>query len=1153
MPPKIHELFLRDPKQEGLANGGQARIRNERTAHAERELRAELSSFVCDGQYGHAMQRILAEYQKHLDKNRQIAAWISGFYGSGKSHLLKMFGHLWQNTAFSDGSTARDLVVGLPDDVRAQLLELDQTSRRLGVRRFAAMGQLPAGSGEFVRATIASIVLEACELPAQVQLAEFVFWLREHNIEEQVRKEIEAAGKEWLNEIESLYVSPLLARAVVNAMPKFAVSEGDARKAFSAQFAALKSDIDSRRFIKVIRNALGASGKLPMAVIVLDEIQQYIGDSSQRAADVTEAIEALYTQLDSRVLIIGAGQSALSTNTPTLVRLRDRFNLTVQLSDSDVEAVTRKVVLAKKPAHEAAIRSMIESHSGELGRHLRASSKLSSKPDDSKTQVTDYPLLPTRRRFWEECFRAVDAQGTHSQLRSQLKVLHQAVLDSADRPLGHVIPADALYSAIADKLVNTGVLLPELYNRIEKLAADGSAPGKLLRRVCGTVFLIMKLPRSSELDLGVRATAEVVADLMVDDLTVPSASLRNEVLSALEHLVSNGTLMKVGEEYRLQTAEGAEWDRAYRERLSQLTQQPEEIEMVRAQRFRERAQKALAEIKIKQGKTKVARTVALHYDNTPVSSVDGLVIWVRDGWGASEKEVLDAARVGGVDDPTVYVYIPKKEADALRRHLTEMLAAQRTLDNKGAPSSNEAQEAHQSISSLKLRAESAANEALADIFRGAKVFKGGGTELIFSTLEESIRKGAEDAVVRRYPRFGEADFAEWSTVIQRAKSGADDSFAPIGHRGPIEDHVVSKEVLRVLGTANTGNKIRKELNAPPFGWSNDAIDAALIAMHRCGVLKATRNGAVVVPGVLDQNNVPTSEFKREQTIVSMQQRITASGVCTVCKCPSRRNEEESKCAEALQALKSLAQRAGSDAPAPEVPNLTLVHGLASKSGAELLVAVAENADALKKLWNDWERLAELRAKREPVWKQAKALAAKAAGIVEATDHAAQLAAIEESRSLLADSDAVTPVIKSLAQLLRQKIGAAHDAHERALAAALKVLAADPNWAKLKPEQHTAILSERKLVSPAKPEVGTDEALLISLDAMPLEARANLAPLVRTSMASALEDAARLLTPTARALHLAPATLSTADDVEKWLNDRRAQLADAIKSGPVVVS
>ena len=72
-----------------------------------------------------------------------------------------MAGHLWVNTEFSDGATARELVVGLPDSVTAHLRELDSAAKRLGVRPLAAMGQLPAGDAEVVRPTIASIGLSA--------------------------------------------------------------------------------------------------------------------------------------------------------------------------------------------------------------------------------------------------------------------------------------------------------------------------------------------------------------------------------------------------------------------------------------------------------------------------------------------------------------------------------------------------------------------------------------------------------------------------------------------------------------------------------------------------------------------------------------------------------------------------------------------------------------------------------------------------------------------------------------------------------------------------------------------------------------------------------------------------------------------------------
>ena len=71
-----------------------------------------------------------------------------------------------------------------------------------------------------------------------------------------------------------------------------------------------------------------------------------------------------------------------------------------------------------------------------------------------------------RRRFWEHCFRQIDAAGTHSQLRSQLRIIHDAIKKISGRPLGAVVPGDELFEALAPEMVNTGVLLREINERI---------------------------------------------------------------------------------------------------------------------------------------------------------------------------------------------------------------------------------------------------------------------------------------------------------------------------------------------------------------------------------------------------------------------------------------------------------------------------------------------------------------------------------------------------------------------------------------------------------------------------------------------------------------------------------------------------------------
>ncbi len=87
---------------------------------------------------------------------------------------------------------------------------------------------------------------------------------------------------------------------------------------------------------------------------------------------------------------------------------------------------------------------------------------------------------------------------------------------------------------------------------------DGSTEGELKSRAAALVFLISQLPHDGVGDTGVRATAPVLADLLVEDLASDGAKLRKDVPRMMEELVEQGRVMKLGDEFRLQTAEGAE-------------------------------------------------------------------------------------------------------------------------------------------------------------------------------------------------------------------------------------------------------------------------------------------------------------------------------------------------------------------------------------------------------------------------------------------------------------------------------------------------------------------------------------------------------------------------------------------------------------------
>ena len=1147
----INAILQRDPAAHGLINQGQARIAD-RTGEKElQELRGELSTFVCEGQFADGMQKILRSYLDNLGRTSQKGGWVSGFYGSGKSHLLKMLCHLWQDTPFPDGSTARNLVPHIPDEIAALLRELDIAGRRNG-GLLAAAGAMPSGSNDNVRLTILGVFLRAVGFPSSYPQARFCLWLREHGWLDTLTSHVSAAGKKFDREINDLYVSPVIAPALLKCAPGFASSDAEARQALRAQFPPQTSDITTEEFLRTVKDALavvGKEGRVPCTLLILDELQQYVGDSHDRSVLVTEVVEAVSKQLDSRVIVVGAGQSAL-TDVPLLQKLMDRCTIRVPLSDADVETVTRKVLLQKKPTAVDEVRQLLHTHAGEVSRQLQGT-RIGECVEDQAIIVDDYPLLPVRRRFWEHCFRQIDAAGTHSQLRSQLRIIHDAVAGLSTKELGAVIPADELYDALAPEMVNTGVLLREINERIIQVGRGD----KLAGRICGLVFLIGKLRREAGADIGVRATKGHIADLMVSDLRADNGKLRSEVDGTLQRLVDDGTLMLVGDEFRLQTREGSEWDREFRTKQSKLNADDAAIQFRRDQLLYAEVDGVIRGIRIAQGVYREPRPFAIHRDQTPPTA-DGISIpvWIRDQWSHAQKEMVEVARAAGADCPTVFVFIPRQAAPDLQRLIVEVEAAQQTLDSRGEPSNPEGQEARRSMESRRGIALSARDRLIKEIVGGTKVFQGGGSEVMSATVEEKIRAAANDALVRLFPRFKEADssFLAWEAAMKRAKEGADQPFQPTGHTDATEKHPVCQQVLTTIGAGKSGNEIRKALQASPFGWPKDAVNAALIALHRSQHITATLNSNPVALGQLDQNKISKAEFRVEQTTLSVQDRLAMRKLFQKLSISCKSGEESAAAHQFLRGLIDLARSAGGDAPLPACPAVTDLEDLQRLVGNEQLRAIKDRSADLESKITSWTALRDLANTRKPVWDIVVRLARQAKEISEAQPHLTQIDAVRDQRLLLQPTDPVAPLRVALGECLRSAVNTAHDALAQAAQQALTTLEANDVWKKLPAGDREAILPSVGLVVPAKPGVSSDEALVSYLESRPLVAARTEVDAVPGRLQQAIEQAAKRLEPQVQTVALERTTLRNEADVQAWLDRTKAKLLQAVQQGPVLV-
>ena len=1150
---KNRELFLNDPLSFSIPNDGVTTIGNPKTDKEWEVVRYELKSCVCEGEYQRGLVSILSNFVSNLDQPKQPAVWVSGFYGSGKSHLVRVLEYLWRDVEFPDGVRARSLV-NLPPEIKELLRELNTAGQRMG-GLWSAAGTLSASAAGSVRLALLSIAFRSAGLPDDYAQAKFVLWLRQMGYYPQVKQYVETQGASLADELSNLYVSPLIADGLLLAYPGFADKASEARGLIKAQFPR-KNDISDDEMLVTLENVLelqqSNAGRLPLTLLVFDELQQFIGDDQDRTTQVQEVVQACTSRFQSRLLFIGTGQSALQSN-PLLSKLQARFTVKVTLEDSDVERVVRQVVLRKNPSELPKLQATLDSVRGEIDRHL-VGSLIGPISQDAEVLGPDYPLLPTRRRFWERVLKAIDTAGTSAQLRTQLRMVHESNRMVANLELGTVVPADLIYEQQATSMRQSGVLQRDMEAMIQQMD-DGTPDGKLRARLCRMIFLIGKLPTEGPNATGLKASAETLADLMVDDLKTGSTALRQRIPALLLGLVERGTLLQIDFEYRLQTRESADWDEEFRRRLAAARADEARMASERSEILKKAVTDALRAISLVQGSSRVARKYRVEY-GPELPRVDGesIPVWLQDEWATSEKTLREAAQNAGTDSPLVFALIPRREADELRENLAASLAAGDTLDARPNPTTAEGFEARRSMDYRKLTAEGRLKTLVSGLLNRAKVLQGGGSEVSEVDFATSIKAALEASQVRLFPNFSLADHANWGRVVERAREGAADALRSVNYDGNVDQHPVCREALTYIGAAGKkGSEIRKRFMGQGYGWPQDAVDGALFVLLGAQIISAEQGGQARDARSLDRTQINTANFRRELLVISAAQKIQLRGLLNDVGVPYTNNEEGASIPALLQLLVDLAAQAGGNPPQPERPSQAFLDELRAQSGNEQYAAVVEARAGLKENFTVWTTARRLAQERMPRWQTLLRLQEQAASLPLAGETAPQIQAILRDRALINQPDPVTPLISRLSDVLRVAAREAFVRYNERYGQEMQALQVSPAWEKLNEAQRQQVLFANNLAArQSSPQVGNDEQLLHSLTAMPLSAWESQYTAIPARFEAARVQLAQLLEPQAVRVTLPHRTIKNETDMRQFLNELESTIKQHLDEGNPVI-
>ena len=531
----------------------------------------ELDEYVVTSELEKYMDRFFAAYKRGVEsRTDKMGVWISGFFGSGKSHFLKILSYILSNKVVMDDkgqshaassfflegvkveneSLKKKIseVSGWSDDVDVILFNIDSKS--------ATDSKMNKEAVKDVFMKVFNDYLGYCgSIPF---LADFERKLdNDGRYEEFKTKFEEINGSSWVESREDFYfIQDEIMETVVSLG---IMSENEARNWTENAQSSYSLSID--KFAEYIKKYCESKGKDHHVLFLVDEIGQYIADDSKLMLNLQTVTEDLGTACKGNAWIIVTSQQDIDSITKTMgedfSKIQGRFDTRIALSSANVDEVIRKRILYKKDTATVILKDLYGSHEFDIKGNITFSEGTPEMPlyADADEFAEVYPFIPYQFKLLGNVLTSVrqySSSGKHlaDGERSMLALFKEAAQKYENEREGVLVPFNAFYSALDDFIDHTHRIVITQAVRNSRL---NSFDVELLK----VLFMIKHVNNFSK-------NLENITTLMISNMNEDRLDLGKKVEASLRVLCDELLVQKNGNEYIFLTNEEQEAEDAIR-------------------------------------------------------------------------------------------------------------------------------------------------------------------------------------------------------------------------------------------------------------------------------------------------------------------------------------------------------------------------------------------------------------------------------------------------------------------------------------------------------------------------------------------------------------------------------------------------------------